>query len=368
LTVATPGVTRQLAVTERDKVDRPLAPGVSIRIQEVAKSAGVSAATVSRVLNGRGKCGAETRERVLKVIQDLGYLPSAVSSVPEQGTSRALGLMIPNLSTEFMSILTREVAGAASNLGYDLLVAIRPEGAGPRLVGRHNTSGVLVFPNYLTKPDFQLLIAERCPAVLLYQSAPDGLAIPSVTIDNTQGAHRVVQHLIEAHGRRRIVYLRGSYGNEDSVRRESGYRQALVEAGLGVDPGLMRAGGSTELGCAATLELLREQVEFDAVFAFCDDAAAGALRALRTSSRRVPEDVSVVGFDDAPIAESLDPPLTTVRAPTLGVSTHAVQQLVSLIEGKPTTPKLRLPVEPVFRRSCGCRQSTERATEQVENV
>ena len=165
--------------------------------------------------------------------------------------------------------------------------------------------------------------------------------------------------MIRVHRRRRIVYLRGPEGHEDSVSRENGYRQALEANKIRFDPGLIAAGGfDDEEAFVAIQGLLSKRVSFDAVFAGDDDAAIGALRALKLAGKIVPKDVAVVGFDDVPFVRYLSPALTTVRAPIEQVGREAVRQLVKRIHGEAAQALTLLPTELVFRESCGCLSSS----------
>jgi DNA-binding LacI/PurR family transcriptional regulator len=199
------------------------------------------------------------------------------------------------------------------------------------------------------------LYALNFPTVLLYQTPPSALNIPSVTIENKSGARMIVEHLIQVHQRRRIVFLRGPEGNEDSQWRERGYREALEANGIPFDPSLVTVGGFNEDEARVAMqELLIEGVEFDAVFGGDDDTAAGVISALSLAEIEIPQDVAVVGFDDVPIARYLRPALTTVRVPTEQVGREGVRQLVSLIRGQQAEPLVLMRIELVIRESCGC--------------
>ncbi|WP_437317873.1 LacI family DNA-binding transcriptional regulator [Sorangium sp. So ce385] len=329
----------------------------TVRMEEVARHAGVSPATVSRVLNDRGKCSAKTRERVLAAIRDLGYVANAAARSLAQGRTGSLGFLLPTIGTEFMSSFLQVVASAATEEGYDLLIALRSESSLRRMLGRHNTDGVLIFGSAMGEASLRRLAAEGFPALLVYRTPPPGLSLQSIAIDNEAGVRESVEHLIQAHGRRSIAFLRGPAGNEDAGRREEAYRSTLVRHGLPVDPRLCRSGLSAEEARASTMAWLREQAPFDAVVGWCDAAAIGAMDALRSEGRSVPGDVSVVGFDDIGPARHLDPALTTVRPPTELVARLAVRELVRLIQSGQSgaaEPQPRLPVELVLRRSCGC--------------
>jgi DNA-binding LacI/PurR family transcriptional regulator len=194
------------------------------------------------------------------------------------------------------------------------------------------------------------------PIVLLYQTPPKSLSIPVVTVENQSGARDVVKHLIEAHQCRRIIFLQGPEGNEDSTRREKGYREALKLHNLPYDPSLVMRGAYNRDEARRMLEqMMLDGVEFDAIFAGDDDAAVGVYMALRQAGRRIPQDVAVAGFDDQVFASTLTPALTTVRAPTERVGREAVHLLARLLKREPVEPRLILPTELVIRESCGCR-------------
>ena len=165
----------------------------------------------------------------------------------------------------------------------------------------------------------------------------------------------MVDHLIEVHGRRRIAFLCGPAGNEDSYWRERGYRESLAAHGIPFDPALVASGEFQEGPAKAAVERwLAEDLHFDAIFAADDDSAGGALLALTQAGKRVPEGVALAGFDDTLVSRYLTPPLTTVHAPTERVGQEAVRQLVRLITTGEAEPGILLPTSLVIRQSCGC--------------
>lgn len=330
-----------------------------VTIGEVAQRARVSIATVSRVLNGTVAVADGTSARVLEAIAELGYVPQTAARNLAQGKTNTLGLVLPDASADFYSPLLRGITDAAAAAGYDVLIAIQPNGddARPirRSLGRHNTDGLLAFDLSYTDSELRRLCAQHMPVVLMYRSAPHGSPIPSVIIENTRGAVQVVDHLIEVHGRSRIAFLRGQTNNEDSAWREHGYRQSLAAHGIAYDPALVGSGEYDEQTAYATVSgWLAGGLEFDAIFAADDTSANGALAALTQGGRRVPSEIALAGFDDALVARYLNPPLTTVRAPTREVGRAAVQQLIRLIELGTADSTTLLPADLVIRQSCGC--------------
>jgi len=328
-------------------------------IADVAKKAGVSIATVSRVLNGTTPVVESTARRVQDAINELKFVPRAAARVLASRRTNTIGLLLPEISGAFFSPMLRGIEAAARELGFDLLIHATDEPhRNPRArrpLGEHNTDGLLVFTDSLDDDELYRLDAAGLPLVLMHQSL-EGANIPTITIENKDGALSIVGHLIEVHHRQRIVYLRGPERHEDSVWRERGYCEALEAHGLKVEPELIAMGAFDRAIAEKNVrDLISRGVEFDAVFTGDDEAALGVLSALHAEGRRVPEDVSIAGFDDEAFAPFLFPPLTTVRAPIEQVGREAVHQLVHLIRGEPAESLTLLPTEVIIRNSCGCK-------------
>jgi LacI family transcriptional regulator len=330
-------------------------------IGDVAQKAGVSIATVSRVLNQTVKVSDDTATRVQQAIDELGYVPQAAARNLARRKTNTIGLLLPDIASDFFFPILRGSEIAARQAGFDLLIAIQPLEAlrgknDANLLGSHNTDGLLVFAGDLDEETLAHLPGPDFPMVLLYHSAPQGSNITSIVVENRNGARRLVEHLIEVHHRRRIAFLRGPEGNEDSQWRELGYRLALSMHHIEFDERLVATGAFEEArGHAAVEGLLRQGIQFDAIFAGDDDTAIGCLSALNQAGLRVPHDVALVGFDDMTPARYLNPPLTTVRAPTEQVGREAVLQLVHRIRCGQAEPMVLLPTELVIRQSCGCK-------------
>ncbi len=327
-------------------------------IADVAHRAGVSIATVSRVLNGTAPVDAVTAENVRSAIADLNYVPHSAARTLASRRTDTIGLLLPEISGAFFQPMLRGVEAGVSEAGFDLLIhstQSRPENSPHRPLGEHNTDGLLVFTESLNGKELTRLHSIGFPVVLLHQASPTPLNIPVVTIENQSGARKIVEHLINIHDRRRIVFLRGPQGHEDSSLREKGYRQALKSSGIPFDPALIQLGNFDREAARASMErLLAKGIRFEAVFTGDDESAIGVLLALRQAGLRVPEDIAIVGFDDSLFANALLPPLTTVHAPTEQVGRQAVRQLVHIIQGKEVEARLVLPTELVIRQSCGC--------------
>jgi LacI family transcriptional regulator len=327
-------------------------------IQDVADLAGVSIATVSRVVNGKSPVVPETAQRVMDAIRELNYVPRAAARILASKHTDTLGLIVPEISGEFFAPMLRGIEAAAGEAGFDLLIhttAYKKPDMRRHTLGEHNTDGLLVFIGSMEQSELQRLHSIGFPVVFLHQTAPEGLNIPVVTVENKKGAMLAVEHLIEVHACRRILYLNGPENNEDSDWRERGYRLALEKHSIPFDPTLVAPGNFGSRCAEQTVrELLAGGLVFDAIFSGDDLAAVGAMSALREAGLRIPEDVKIVGFDDVPLARHLTPPLTTVHAPTEEVGRIATDLLVRLVRRESVEREILLPTELTIRQSCGC--------------
>jgi DNA-binding LacI/PurR family transcriptional regulator len=324
-------------------------------IHDVAQKAGVSIATVSRVLNRSTSVIPATAQRVEEAIWELNYVPRSAARVLASRKTNTIGLLLPEIGGYFFQPMLRGVEIGASEAGYDLLIHTTHNPHTRRPLAEHNTDGLLIFTDSVDEIELLRLSTIGFPAVLLHQTPPAGIQLPVVTVENQKGAFELVEHLIQVHNRLRIVFLKGPEEHEDSMWREKGYREALNKYSLACDPALLIYGGFNRDTARQSLEqLLSNGIDFDAVFAGDDDSAIGALIGLRQAGRRVPEDIAVAGFDDQAFASSLIPPLTTVRAPTEDVGRQAIWQLVRVIQGEEVESRLTLPTRLVIRESCGC--------------
>jgi LacI family transcriptional regulator len=332
----------------------------SVTIYDVARQARVSVATVSRYINQNAPVSFEVADRLERVMTELRYVPHAAARHLASKKTRAVGLLLNNLQNDFFVPLLNGVEAVVRQKGYNLIIATYHASNRDQILpplGPHNTDGLLVFSDGLVDDDLVRLNSKGFPIVLVHRTPPPGVAIPGVTVENIEITKAVVNHLIQVHGRKRILFLRGPHEQEDSRLREAAYRSALQANGIDVDENLLLS-GEFERDIAHTVMndfLDREkQVAFDAVFTGDDDAAIGVLKSLHEHQMRIPEDVAVIGFDDLGFASFLNPPLTTVRAPTRKVGQIATERLFALLENHPANDVLFLPTEIIFRRSCGC--------------
>jgi DNA-binding LacI/PurR family transcriptional regulator len=329
-------------------------------LEQVAALAGVSRATVSRVVNGSPGVSPVVRAEVERAVAKLGYVPNraARSLVTRRADSVALVVSEPHarvVSEPFFAGMVRGVSAALAETGVQLLLLIAQDLDRGRLeryvVGGH-VDGVLLASLHGDDPLPAILERAGVPAVLIGRPAGRGGPGSYVDADNRGGARAAVAHLAER-GRRRIATITGPLDMGVGLDRLDGYRDGLAAAGLAADPGLVVAGDFTEeAGAAATARLLaRPGPPVDAIFAASDLMAAGALRALRAAGRRVPEDVAVVGFEDSAVARYAQPPLTTVCQPIEEMGRQATRLLLAKVAGDATGMHLILDTELVVRAS-----------------
>ena len=331
----------------------------SVTIRDVAKHAAVSVATISRFINQKVPVSQDVAERIQQVMLDLNYKPHAAARHLATRRTQTIGLILHNMHTDFFGPLLSGIETVVNQYQFNLLVATyksdkRKDSQPP--IGPHNTDGMLVFADSLSVDHLTQLCRTKFPLVLIHRTPPVNLTIPFVTVENKAATRKIVDHLIEVHGRRQIVFMHGPREQEDSHWREQGYRDSLDAHGISFNKNLVINGEFSGEVAYQNLKTLidNNQVPFDAVFSGDDDAGIGTLTALHEAGMRVPEDVSVVGFDDSRLSPFLNPPLTTVRAPTEEVGRCAARLLFDLINDQPVELQTLLPTDIIIRHSCGC--------------
>lgn len=337
-------------------------------IYDVAKRAGVSTATVSKVLSNTPYVSEATRAKVLEAVAELGYVPSLAARGLTKARTYLLALVIPYTSDYLYSDphlleLIRGIEQETKARGYQLLLSTADRkmagaqavesAAEPyqRAVRSQYADGVIVVASSAfgeTPPP----LAQQLPTVGIGYHALGGRH--TVHSDDRSGAAAATRHLL-ALGHRRIGVINAVPQITALVRRLEGHQQALAEAGVAWDPALMVWGDFSDAsGYRAVEPLLALSDRPSAIFSFNDRMAMGAIKRLREAGLRVPEDVAVVGFDDIPAAALFDPPLTTVRQPAQEMGATAARLLFDLIEGRAVdTEEVVLPTELVVRRSSG---------------
>jgi len=326
----------------------------SVTIDDVAAKAGVSVATISRVLNGKGPVRPATSRRVLAAAKALHYVPHAGARSLSMRTTHTIGLLLPDLHGEFFSEVIRGIDGAARGRGYHLLVSgfhsDRAEMGAMFDAVRGRVDGLIVMA-----PDRGAAFArEDLPSVpLVHLNSARGFGT-SINIDNAGGATAMVRHLASL-GNRRLAFIRGPERNADAAERLRGYRSAIRSLGKPSAEGVEVAGDFTEEGgYTAAREMLRHKPLPDAIFAANDAMAIGALHAFREASVRVPDEIALAGFDDIPIARYVTPALTTVNVEIAELGRRAFELLLEIIDSNTSSNRReKFPTRLVVRESCG---------------
>jgi len=329
----------------------------NVTIKDVAREAGVSVATVSRVLNDKGPVSAATRIRIREVAERLRYSPHGAARSLITRKTRAVGVLLPDIYGEFFSELIRGIDLGARRSGYHLLVSSshgdRAELEAVLRATWGRVDGLIVMSPELEMPALQANLPETLPIVLL-NSRSDGAWFDSITIDNHGGAYAMVRHLLDL-GHRRIALVNGPAGNFDAAERRRGYRDALRQAQGSWSAELEFEGDfSEEAGYLAGTRILELAPRPTAVFAANDGMAIGVLSAFTDAGVRVPDDISLAGFDDIPISRFTAPALSSVRVPIAELGAHAITRLLHTIGAENRHDRLHetLATTPVLRQSC----------------
>ncbi|MHB9094676.1 MAG: LacI family DNA-binding transcriptional regulator [Eubacteriales bacterium] len=327
-----------------------------ITIDEIARLAGVSKTTVSRVLNNKPDVKPETRELILNFISKYGYQPNAFAQAISLQKSQTVGLIIPYnadyiFSNPFYSEVIRGVSTETTRRGYHLLLCYTHEENYVGIYKQRRVEGfIIISPGSIHKEIIRKLSQIGAPFVTTSQiSGEDGLNY--VDIDNFYGAGLAIEHLISL-GHQKIGFICGQEYLTSSKDRMSGYVSALKKYNLPFQDSLVKRGdGSIESGYQKMFELIDQDVT--AVFVYCDIMAMGAVKAIKEKNLKIPYDISVVGFDDIPLAQIIEPPLTTIKQPAYEKGESAASMLIDLVEGKEAVGNKILPVDIVVRKSTG---------------
>ena len=338
-------------------------------IARVAQEAGVGVGTVSRVINGSASVSEATRRRVLDVVAELGYEPNATARALSTGRTRSVGVIAPFFTRSSVIERLRGVAPLLAGSGYQLILfdVESPEQrdeAFRSLIGR--IDGLLSFSLAPSEGDLARLTAAGVPVVLVDQAHH---SLPTVTVDDVEGGRLATSHLLEL-GHRRVAFagdtLDGVHGASASSRRCVGYQRALGDAGVPVRPELVKLRPHGREAAAITRDLLRLADPPTAVFAASDLQALAVVEAAQALGARVPDDLSVVGFDDVELARYAG--LTTVAQPLEASGTRGAELLLAALEGEGVQElEQKLPLELVVRDTTappGRAPITHRRTEE----
>jgi DNA-binding LacI/PurR family transcriptional regulator len=314
-----------------------------VRLQDIADRLGVSVATVSRALAGYSDISEETRARVSKAAEDMGYRPNISARRLQQQRTETLGFVIPThgprFSDPFFSELLAGIGNEAAEQEYDLLVSTHAPGGDElktykRMVLEQRVDGMIVVRTRQEDTRISYLLKEGFPFIAFGRSGL-GADFPYLDVDGEQGLRQITQHLIDA-GHRRIAYISAPKDLMFASHRLAGYREALAANDIPFQPGLLIEGELTERsGYAAAMQFLSASHQPSAIVACNDLMALGAISAARELGLTVGRDVAVTGFDDVPLAAHAHPPLTTVRQPIYEIGRRICRMLIRILRGEP---------------------------------
>jgi len=335
-----------------------------VTIRDVARAAGVSTATASRVINDSPLVAGGTRARVREVAARLCYSPHGAARSLITSRTHTIGILLPELYGEFYSELIRGIDQTVQQAGFHCLVASARH-TGPLLEAalrsmRGRVDGLILMSPEFTGELSRRTLPEGFPVVLVH-CPPSELHFDSLLVANDQGARAMIRHLAGL-GHRRIAIVRGAEGNFDAAERLRGYREALAECGLPNAAELEVPGDFGEESGANAVRTLLALPAADrptAIFAANDSMAIGALSALRAAGLRVPEDMALGGFDDIPMARFMTPALTSVHVDISALGACAATRLLDLLQGRagPAPYRETFATTLVVRESCGVRSS-----------
>jgi LacI family repressor for deo operon, udp, cdd, tsx, nupC, and nupG len=335
--------------------------GLSIRaarIQDVAKLADVSTATVSRALATPERVSPEARARVLEAIVKTGYVPNpAARTLRSQKTYMVL-VVLPDLANTFFSKILRGIEETLFEAGYGMIISDldgspEKEAHFAAFTAAGRVDGAILLNGHLfgqSREGEGKPARISIPLVALCEAIP-GADIPQIEIDNRAAACRMTQHLASL-GHRRIAYVSGPAANILERERFQGFKDGLESAGLPFDPALVLPGDYTiEAGMQAGRDLVARSDWPTAVFCTSDEMAIGLMRTLFSAGLKVPDDISVAGFDDIEFAAVAEPSLTTIHQPRRELGQAAASALIDLLQGRPSPKRIRLETELVIRDS-----------------
>ncbi len=331
----------------------PLPRAVSIK--EIARLAQVSHSTVSRALRHSPLVNPKTAERIRRIAEESGYCPSGPARSLVTRHTETIGVIVTSIADPLHAEVVGGIEEAANEHGFSVFLA--NSNADPerefhvvRSFQQHRVDGLIVAAPRVGALHMAALSRMRIPIVLVNNQHPSEF-VHSVAIANVDAARQATRHLI-ALGHRRIASLGNRFGYQSDTERFAGYRQALAEADLPFEPDLVVHGDGTPGGApAAMARLLGLAAPPTAVFCYNDMTALAVLRHLRCLGLRVPEDVSLIGFDDLFLAEYTDPPLTTMRQPMWQMDRAAARMLLDLLEGNAAVENVQMPAELILRQS-----------------
>ncbi|WP_153019683.1 LacI family DNA-binding transcriptional regulator [Kosmotoga arenicorallina] len=329
---------------------------------KIAELAGVSKATVSRVLNSSGYVSENTREKVMKIVREFNFVPDARAVNLSKSMTRTIGLVLPSTSGPFYMEVIRGIEDVLAFDGYYMLLMTFEASKNKNetrkkyksLLEEKRVDGLIVFDPEADEPFVQQMARIKKPCVYLgreYQKIP----IDTVSADNETGSRLMMLHLLETHGFRKVAFVRGPLDSYHGMERFKGYRKSLTEWGIKCDDELVFCGNFTREGAEMVAESIFS-AKPEAIFASNDEMALGIIHKAKQLGYSLSDMPAIVGFDDAPWAEHINPALTTVRQPMYDIGRTAARLIMDRLSdnGHKAPMKVKLHTNVVVRESCGC--------------
>lgn len=318
-------------------------------INDVCKLAGVSKATVSRVMNGKGPVKEETKKLIFDAMETLNYKPSLVAQALATNSSNSIGLIVSFFDGYYFGILLKEATRIAEESGKQLIVTdghnqLETEIEAINSLVARKCDAILIYSRTMTADDYcDIQKKLPIPLVVINRTLPDGLG-HAVAFDQYDASQMAIEHLIEL-GHKKIAMITLNQGSSTGQIRLKGAKETLTKHGINDDDNLIIIkNGKLEDGYQACKELLKRSRDITAIFCFNDHLALGAIKALKEMNIRIPEDISIVGIDNDEISAFLSPALTTINVPIQEITQLAMNKALKLIsdkEVKPTTEILK---------------------------
>ena len=321
-----------------------------VTLRDIAKEAGVSTTTISRALNNKPDVSSKTKDKIIKIAKNLGYTPNLLAKSLRSKKSKTIGVVLADISNPFFSAVAKGVENAARKKSYSIILCntdeeYEKEEEALQVLVEKRVDGLLITPVQKEYKDILRIKEQKIPLVLVGRHF-DTIGTNSVVSDDSLGGFLATEYLIKK-GHRKILYISGPLHISSASERLNGYKEALKKYKISFKKKLVR-GYTAKMDEAYMLmrKLLKEKLDFTAIFTFSDFLAFGIMKALREEKLKIPDDVAVVGYDDIEFSSILEIPLTTVHMPKYRLGMEGTNMLIDEIEGKNSGKPQKLVIKP----------------------